>query len=70
MKTVDKKYFDYKAKLSAADEHAERLLVLLKEIDAVCMPAGITINEVEHLYTNLSYLVDFINKKRYWRLNK
>lgn len=67
--TDKKQLFDYRTKLDLSNAYAENLLSLLKEIDAVCMPKGITINEIERLYTNLTDLVDFINKKRYWRLN-
>ena len=69
---MNDKNFGYRAKLEDANYHAVNLLALLKKLDVVCMPEEteeITIIEIEQLYTNLSDLVDYINKKRYWRLN-
>lgn len=62
MKTIDKKLFDYRARLEAASEHAERLLVLLKELNSEYTPDGISNDELECLFKKLDELVDYTNE--------
>ena len=62
MKTIDKRLFDYRARIEAAKEHADRLLVLLKELNSEYTPDGISNDELEDLFKKLDVLVDYINE--------
>ena len=62
MKTIDKRLFDYRARLEAAKEHAERLLVLLRELNSQYTPDGISNDELEDLFKRLDEIYTLINE--------
>lgn len=62
MKTIDKKLNDYRARLEAAKEYAERLLTLLKLLNDDYTPDGISNEELENLFETLDELDAFIKE--------
>ncbi len=56
MKTSDKRLIDYRARIEAAKEYADRLLVLLRALNSEYTPDGISNDELEDLFKRLDEL--------------
>lgn len=60
--SADKKLNDYRARLEASKEYAERLLTLLKLLNDDYTPDGISNEELENLFETLDELDAFIKE--------